>query len=540
MYKIFSDGYTVYNPIIKDCTIINGRVELEVNKAGSLTFQIPESNPHYGMIKLMKSIIELYEDDRLIFRGRPYSPSRNLYRDNKIFCEGELAFFNDTYQNPFEFYGTVEDLFTQAVESHNAQVSEEKQFKVGVVNVTNNTEEGHITRSSMEYLKTWNFLEDKFLKPLGGYLHIRHEADGVYIDYLNDLNYLSSQEVKQGINLIDASEETTPSELATIIVPLGSKIKDDDGNDTDVYTTIENVNDGKIFIESTAGIEEYGRIVKIVHHDDITEPSNLKSAGENDLAAALGVTTSIELSAADLSKCGYKVDPFKFGTYVPVKIESLNIDKNMLIRKMSIDLLNPLANKISVGDSVVTFRAQSLNTSKTIDLIKSDIAGEKRLVQQTISQIKKEMASRIEQTEEYILTEVSEKYLSESDTRELISSLSTEIEQNAAGIEIRFEQLKSQLSDVGETVNAQNQYIRLVEGEIHIGKSDSPVTTIYTNDALEFRYNGQMVARFTNDLLEVRNISVDNQVAYFDQWAIRKGAYVDGVGYNLNDVWIGG
>ena len=81
---------------------------------------------------------------------------------------------------------------------------------------------------------------------------------------------------------------------------------------------------------------------------------------------------------------------------------------------------------------------------------------------------------------------------------------------------------------------------RLVEGEIHIGKSDSLVTTIYTNDALEFRYNGQMVARFTNDLLEVRNISVDNQVAYFDQWAIRKGAYVDGVGYNLNDVWIGG
>ena len=96
------------------------------------------------------------------------------------------------------------------------------------------------------------------------------------------------------------------------------------------------------------------------------------------------------------------------------------------------------------------------------------------------------------------------------------------------------------MTAIGNEIVEQEQYIRLVEGEIHIGKSDSPVTTIYTNDALEFRYNGQMVARFTNDLLEVRNISVDNQVAYFDQWAIRKGAYVAGVGYNLNDVWIGG
>ena len=79
-----------------------------------------------------------------------------------------------------------------------------------------------------------------------------------------------------------------------------------------------------------------------------------------------------------------------------------------------------------------------------------------------------------------------------------------------------------------------------MEGEILIGKSDSPITSVYTNDALEFRYNNQMVARFTNEVLEVRNIAVENQVAFFDRWAIRKGAYINGVGYNLNDVWIGG
>ena len=89
MYKIFSDGYIVYHPMLPESIIISGKLDLEVNKAGTLTFTIPESNPHYGMIELMKSIVELYDDDRLIFRGRPYAPSRNLYKDNEIVCEGE-------------------------------------------------------------------------------------------------------------------------------------------------------------------------------------------------------------------------------------------------------------------------------------------------------------------------------------------------------------------------------------------------------------------------------------------------------------------
>ncbi len=223
MYRILSDGYTVYDPRLPDNTIISGKLTLEVNKAGSLTFTIPKSNPHYGMIALMKSIVTVYDDDNLIFRGRPYAPSRNLYKDNEIMCEGELAFFNDTYQEPFEYYGTVANLFTQMIAMHNSQVSAEKQFKVGVINVVNNTVEGYITRSSIEYLTTWDFIQEKFLDLLGGYLHVRHEDDGVYIDYLAELNFAAGQDVKQGINLVDVTEEVSTEDLATVVIPLGAK-----------------------------------------------------------------------------------------------------------------------------------------------------------------------------------------------------------------------------------------------------------------------------------------------------------------------------
>lgn len=52
MYKIYSDGYIVYHPRLPEYAILSGRLELEVNKAGKLTFKIPESNPNCGMMML--------------------------------------------------------------------------------------------------------------------------------------------------------------------------------------------------------------------------------------------------------------------------------------------------------------------------------------------------------------------------------------------------------------------------------------------------------------------------------------------------------
>ena len=91
----------------------------------------------------------------------------------------------------------------------------------------------------------------------------------------------------------------------------------------------------------------------------------------------------------------------------------------------------------------------------------------------------------------------------------------------------------------GETIVEQNQFIRLENGEIIIGKSDSPIVSVYTNNALEFRYNGVTVARFTNEVLEVRNIAVENQLKLHDNWAWRRGEQQSGGGYNLNLIYLG-
>lgn len=154
-------------------------------------------------------------------------------------------------------------------------------------------------------------------------------------------------------------------------------------------------------------------------------------------------------------------------------------------------------------------------------------------------QLRVDMSKEIEETEGHLFRTFSEQYFTKEEAERLISAQSSTIEQNAQGIEIRFKQLENQLSGVQDDVNEKEQYIRMVNGEIVIGKTDSPVTSVYTNNSLEFRYNGETVARFTNKDLKVRNIDSENQVGFFGQWAMRKGRKNDR-GYNLNDIWIGG
>ena len=517
MYRIYSDNMPVYDPLRPEYTILAGQLEAELNKAGSLTFTMPQSNAHYGMLRLKKSIVTLYDDDRLVFRGRPYAPNRNLYQDNEITCEGELAFFNDTYQKPFEHSGTVKDLFVKTIEAHNAQVSAEKQFKVGVVDVVNDTEEGNIVRSSIDYMTTWDFLKDKFFESeLGGYLWVRHEQDGVYIDYRKDLSFLSEQTVEQCINLIDAKEEVTTDELATVVVPLGAKLEDEEGNQTDEYTTIASVNDGKEYIEDAEGVEEYGRIVKIVTHDDITDPTNLLKAARKDLADAIGTNINIELEAADLSKAGYEVKPFSLGTYADVKISNLGVDGKMLIRKVNINLLAPESSTLSVGESRRSFTSDMNGTLDSIGSIKNDLTGEMRDQSQLIVELRREVTSQLEQTAENIMSTVTEAYYNKEDTDELLSMLQTQFEQTAEGFYFRFEEFQKELDEVSGSSDAGfneiKKYINFVDGNIILGTSESSMTLRIENDTIGFYVGEERIAWWDNRVFHVERLEAEQSL----------------------------
>lgn len=151
-----------------------------------------------------------------------------------------------------------------------------------------------------------------------------------------------------------------------------------------------------------------------------------------------------------------------------------------------------------------------------------------------------EQATKMQQTAEEVTLGILKGYTTTDDLEAYKRQIENLFKANEEGFAFEFSQLEERLDAVGKEVVERNQFIRLEDGNIIIGKSDSPIQARFTNDALEFKYNDQVVAKFTNEVLEVKNIAVSNQIRYGTDWATRPGAYVTGKGYNLNDVWIGG
>ena len=113
---------------------------------------------------------------------------------------GEPKYKNRKLNFEFSTLGVEEKdvagLFQQFIDNHNTQVDAEHQFKVGLVTVTDPND--YLPRSDTQYLNTWESINKKLIEPLGGYLFVRHEEDGVYIDYLKEIDELITQEIEFG------------------------------------------------------------------------------------------------------------------------------------------------------------------------------------------------------------------------------------------------------------------------------------------------------------------------------------------------------
>lgn len=502
MYTIYADKELIYDPRSPDYTLLKGELNLSLNTSGSLSFILPPTNPSYGRVKLMTSIVSVYDDDRLIFRGRPYAPSVDLFRQDTIDCEGELAYLNDSVQLPFSLStGDVRSFLQKIIDNHNQSMPSHKQFLLGDVTVKNTTIEGNITRSSEDYTSTWSFVTDKLLKPLGGYLSVRYQGDKRYLDYLADLNVTGTQEITQAVNVMSAKKEVTATDLATIIIPLGAKIKKED-SDEEEYLTLKKLT-GDIAIKSEDGIKQYGEIIKVVHHDQITQSENLLKAGQKDLQEALGVTTSITITAADLSKAGYKVNPFMLGTKIPVKVPNLNIDEKLLITSLKLDLLHPESNTLSVGSEQKGLSAYQVETRASIETVSRNLTKDIQTAKQdTIVRVVKETNSNITQASDNVKSEVSTRYYNKEQADELIESIRSMITQTAGMIEFNFNQYKKEQTAInGDTAGKfaeLTKYIRFVGGDIVLGQENNPLTLRIENDRIRFLENGVSSAYWQN------------------------------------------
>lgn len=340
--------YDPRNPYLK---LINPKLTLEDNAAGCLTFKIYESNLNYGMIRKLYPIISVIRDEKTIFKGRAITDTKDFYNGKNVDVEGKMAFFNDSYVEPFSFSGSPEELFRMFIENHNSQVMEWQQFKMGVVTVKDSND--YIVRSSEFMLNTWEALKEKcFQSSLGGHLRIRYEKDGDYVDWLSDYEVVSSQSIEFAKNMMDMSLTVDATETYTAIRPIGAEIE---GNKID----ISSVNDGKKYLINEEKAAEYGIIYAPESEStwsDVTLPENLlKKAEEKLYGTFITLSETYEIRAIDLHLTDEEIEALNICEYVPVKSRMHNIDEQYLLNRADICIDAPQNSVYYLGASKRTF-----------------------------------------------------------------------------------------------------------------------------------------------------------------------------------------
>ena len=338
IYRVIMDGNDILNFQERPFVLLNPVLNTELNTAGSFEFTMPPAHALYDSIQPLLSTIEVYEDEDMIWFGRPVELKTDFWKQRLVYCEGALAFFNDSIQRPHEYDRISLHLFFRTViENHNTQVAAGRQFTAGQITVADKT-----VYRKLRYESTFDVLKRQCLNAEGGYLFVRRE-DGVnYVDWLADMPYSCNQPVEFGLNLLDITSGFDGSSIATCVVPLG-----DTDSETGEELTVASVNGGSDTIESEA-VSVYGRITKAVSFSGVKEPATLYRDGVEFLQNTQFNNLVIECSAAELHSQNPNFEQFRVGQMIRCHSVPHLVDREFPLMKLSIQL-DTAAKQITLG-----------------------------------------------------------------------------------------------------------------------------------------------------------------------------------------------
>lgn len=114
--------------------LISPTLTREVGKAGSFEFTMPLGNVAHSALQKLRTTVEVEQDGVSIWQGRPMSHEQDFLMRQKIYCEGELAYLNDSGIAPYAAKNVSFSQFLEWIcDNHNAQVDAYKAFTPGKV-----------------------------------------------------------------------------------------------------------------------------------------------------------------------------------------------------------------------------------------------------------------------------------------------------------------------------------------------------------------------------------------------------------------------
>lgn len=219
-------GFIVFDPSIGR-SINAGTLSLKYSDISDLSLTVNQLNPLFDRVKPMQTHIEVYEDGKLVFRGRALKPTREMessggfirefsFEDIEAYLLDSIQRFNDDGGSDVKTY--IQNL----LKVHNAQVDSYKQFTLR--NCDYATGEG-ITRRQIDYPNTRQAIQDQLIKITGGHLNVVYDPVKRvnYLDFTKNFGTVHTNDTPISItkNMLSAKQVIDVSGVITKLIPLG-------------------------------------------------------------------------------------------------------------------------------------------------------------------------------------------------------------------------------------------------------------------------------------------------------------------------------
>lgn len=506
--KINNQEYSIHDDKNK---LISGSVKQGINSINSFSFSILKNNVGFNLIRDFKTLISVYNEKRnkYEFQGRVLYSSNSMDKSGKIMksvvCESLLGYLQDSRQEyVVEKNWTGLELLTQLLNVHNSQTEEEKHFKVGNVFTDENIYVG-IQRES-----TWKMITEKIINKIGGEIELRVEDDGMYIDIVKERGTTKpNTTIELSKNMLSITKDSDPSSYITRLIPLGAKITNEEGQETEERIDITSVNDGLNYIDDETAIKNYGLHIEYQYWDEVHEPAILKTKAINFLSENNKILQKFKIEAVDLKLIDIDIDYIDVCNYYPVKNKLLGIDDTLRVITKTIDIVNEASTSVEIGDNFKTLsdleferNNQVNNAVNTIETIEKNY-----VTNQAITNATNELYSYIGKTASDIQSTVAETYTSKSAFEQYQETISTQFIQQSDSFQMTFTEIVQSITNVDGKVNSNyaelKKYINFEGGSIILGEENNPLKLALENDILYFEQNGTKVAYITDNKLYI-------------------------------------
>ncbi len=356
-----------------DAPRITGTIKQGINVIDSFTFTIYPNHPAYNSLHPFSTKITVFntKTHKYEFVGRVLMTKKRMETSGliskEVVCESDLGYLNDSITEYGEYHDTsVRDYLQIILDNHNNQVSADKQFQVGIVEVEENL------YRYLGYDKTFATIKDKLIDRLGGELRVRYDNGIRYLDYLTEVGEVKKTDIRLAKNLITIEQEQDPSDIISRLIPLGNKISDD----TEERLTISEVNNGINYIDDEDAITKFGIIVGSNTWDDVTLATNLLTKGKEFQKENNRIKKAHKLSALDLSLIGLDIDSFELGNYHPVINPLMQIDETLKIIEKTIIIESPESSTLTIGDKFIDikdYQLEAISTAQEVATVKSNV-----------------------------------------------------------------------------------------------------------------------------------------------------------------------